>query len=578
MPPRELSGTRLRAAARKDVAGGGGEQADDCAFLIPDRAGQAATKGNLFVLARGEGLTSEGEPAAKLVVDTIIDRYYADDEEDAHGALGQAVTDANQALYERGRGGRNAPVSTCTCAVICRDQLLLVRIGASRVLRVREDMTERFGDETDEAPTGGLLGRFGLGRRAPAILGRAPELTVEIVQDTIQAGDIYAFCTPNLADSLGEDHIATLVRLSMPDDACEALVEEARRGGARGNLSVIVAEIEQVAGAVMNTGGTPPGSPALPAPRPPDALNRTGEWRSSELRTTGPFHTSEFRTVGPDLRAAPDPPPVAPSAPEPPRPAPFRPEPEPEPEPGGTGAAAVPAPAAPKTTPKEKAPAGPRLGGLGNLSALGERLRDGQTLWIILILVGVGIGLFAGLALQRTALSGEPRDNFEHEYVVLVAKQYRQDNDVARATDQLRLIQNDPNDLMKRMQQRYPGDKELFDRLAQAVRVGGSSSVAGQPTPGGAPGTGPGTANGTAAPAPTPPRAVTLTRANLRTDANTKAAQITVLEADTLVEIIGNKVGEEVNPDAKEKDVWYQVRVIETGQTGWLYSDVIKKR
>ncbi len=34
MPPREFSGTRLRAAARKDVVGGNGDQADDCAFLL----------------------------------------------------------------------------------------------------------------------------------------------------------------------------------------------------------------------------------------------------------------------------------------------------------------------------------------------------------------------------------------------------------------------------------------------------------------------------------------------------------------------------------------------------------------
>ena len=73
-------------------------------------------------------------------------------------------------------------------------------------------------------------------------LGNQPEVTVDLLDEQIQPGDVYTLCSDGLSGMLGDDEIRDLLdeHGSVPQRACQTLVDQANGHGGEDNITVIV--------------------------------------------------------------------------------------------------------------------------------------------------------------------------------------------------------------------------------------------------------------------------------------------------------------------------------------------------
>ena len=73
-------------------------------------------------------------------------------------------------------------------------------------------------------------------------LGNQPEVDVDLLQEPLLAGDVFALCSDGLSGMLGDDEIQEVLEScrSVPQQACRDLVNRANAHGGEDNITVIV--------------------------------------------------------------------------------------------------------------------------------------------------------------------------------------------------------------------------------------------------------------------------------------------------------------------------------------------------
>jgi protein phosphatase len=141
--------------------------------------------------------------------------------------------------------------TTCTALAVCGGEVVVAHVGDSRAYRLRgnelaqltqdhtlvHDLLERgviTGEQARNHPQANVITRA---------LGSQPEVEVDIVELTGQAGDCYLLCSDGLSNLVTDKEIAHMLAIGNPEDCCEAVVELARERGGYDNITVQVIKL-----------------------------------------------------------------------------------------------------------------------------------------------------------------------------------------------------------------------------------------------------------------------------------------------------------------------------------------------
>ena len=204
-------------------------EANEDALLVLPEAGVVA-------VADGLGGHAAGEVASAVAVDTLRAALGAApdlSEDEVPGLLGDAVQAAHRAVVDdadrdpdhRGMG------TTVVVAHVRAGQAWVAHVGDSRAYALTG---EGLVPLTRDHGAGGMLTQaLGLG-----------DVAADLVEVETAPGDRLLLCTDGLTGTTDEAEIAALLREGDPQQACDALVQAALRGGGIDNTTVVVVEAE----------------------------------------------------------------------------------------------------------------------------------------------------------------------------------------------------------------------------------------------------------------------------------------------------------------------------------------------
>lgn len=218
----------MRVGAATDV--GLVREANEDSFLVLPEVGVVA-------VADGLGGHAAGEVASALAVDALRrglgDAVPAAQEEEVPGLLADAVHAAHAAVVDDADRdpARRGMGTTLVVAHVRRGRAWVAHVGDSRAYLRGGD---GFVQLTRDHGLGGMLTQaLGLG-----------EVAADVVEVDTAPGDRLLLCTDGLTDTTDEAEIARLLGDGDPQQACDALVQAALRGGGVDNVTVVVVDPE----------------------------------------------------------------------------------------------------------------------------------------------------------------------------------------------------------------------------------------------------------------------------------------------------------------------------------------------
>jgi serine/threonine protein phosphatase PrpC len=208
-----------------------------------------------FIVADGMGGHKCGELASRVAVEYISDSIEQASQnlafpEKRSEALKRIVEGTNAAVYQKSLELPEASGmgTTLTMAVVTQSDITVAHVGDSRLYIVRDEnirqITEDHSyieelikkgtitrDEAENHPQKHIITRA---------IGSSLEIDIDITNMTIDSGDIFVLCTDGLTNMVSSEQILKTVKENEPEEACEQLVEAAKRNGGDDNITVIV--------------------------------------------------------------------------------------------------------------------------------------------------------------------------------------------------------------------------------------------------------------------------------------------------------------------------------------------------
>ncbi len=253
--------------------------------------------GGVFVVADGMGGHAHGDRAARIAVETVLERL--DGRDPSPALLVDALEEANRKIYQTARGERAEGMgTTATVLVVDSPYALIAHVGDSRAYLLRNgllvQLTQDHSWVADRVREGLLRPEDARAHRWKNVitnaLGTFPEVDVDLLGLRLKPGDLLLLSTDGLHGVLGEEAIArVLASESDLDTALGRLVELANAWGGPDNITTVAVRVEHVPGdeekpyALLLSGDQPvyirarSGDTELVLPK------RGGKYRLSEL-------------------------------------------------------------------------------------------------------------------------------------------------------------------------------------------------------------------------------------------------------------------------------------------------------
>jgi len=232
-----------------------------------DSVAEASELG-LVVLADGMGGHNAGEVASAMAVSTILDSVRAGwpyrgelDTTGPHGPeaelLRKSVEVAHTAIREKADSqpqyqGMGTTVVAC---LLHDDSAIIAHVGDSRLYRLRNDSFKQV--TQDHSLIEDLIAKGFYSREEARqnvrrniltrALGSGESVTVDILTEAAQAGDVYLLCSDGLTEMVSDEEIRlTLQKFSASlDSTAEQLIALANEHGGKDNVSVALIRVEQ---------------------------------------------------------------------------------------------------------------------------------------------------------------------------------------------------------------------------------------------------------------------------------------------------------------------------------------------
>jgi len=237
---------RVLAAGRTDV--GKRRKRNEDRYLIVSEEDE---KRHLFAVVDGMGGHDGGGIAGRLAAEVLAGRFGSSIEgsrsdkrpRDAN-ALVWAIEHANRVIWETAQESPTLTGMGTTVVAALYDSnkrcVYIAYVGDSRAYRLRRGRCELLTVDHTIAREGPLAGYL---RRA---LGVRPQVKVDIVVGSAEAGDTYLLCSDGLPKMKTDQEIAALLAGSDdPQVTSNALVDEANQAGGLDNIAVVVIRLDR---------------------------------------------------------------------------------------------------------------------------------------------------------------------------------------------------------------------------------------------------------------------------------------------------------------------------------------------
>ncbi|MBI9084401.1 MAG: Stp1/IreP family PP2C-type Ser/Thr phosphatase [Desulfobacterales bacterium] len=226
---------------------------------FPPEDGCANRKGLLVALADGMGGHSGGQMASRLAVETLMQNYYRNDDENIPASLTQAFLDANEAVIAKGEHDMKlrGMGSTLTAVVFKDGRMFFGHVGDSRgytiVGHTMTQFTEDHSFVASLVKAGAIKPEEAKDHPESNIITRAIGMSRELKVDApssgmkLHNGQSILLCCDGLWGVVPEEEILSTVKTHPePKIASEKLVELANANGGPDNITVVIARIDGI--------------------------------------------------------------------------------------------------------------------------------------------------------------------------------------------------------------------------------------------------------------------------------------------------------------------------------------------
>jgi serine/threonine protein phosphatase PrpC len=246
---------RLRVGAGSDT---GRVRAlnEDAYMMRPDEG--------LFVVCDGMGGAPAGEVASQMAVDAILRQVGGDAERGTNkdaaaylphtSRLADAVRRSNEFIYDQAqKDPRQAGMGTTVVGAWIRQHIAgVAHVGDSRAYLWHDNRLEPLTRDHSLVEAQIDAGLLDEGTSLPAeqqnvlvrVLGREPEVDVELKEVPVQPGDYVLLCSDGLTRMVPECVLAeAFLAHQEPQRICDHLIAAANRRGGADNITVVVVEV-----------------------------------------------------------------------------------------------------------------------------------------------------------------------------------------------------------------------------------------------------------------------------------------------------------------------------------------------
>jgi serine/threonine protein phosphatase PrpC len=249
------SSTTIVASLQTDAGCVRQANEDSGRYVRPNDAETQSRKGTLTIVADGMGGHSSGEVASQMAVELISRNYYSDKESNAPRALRKAIDSANAEIFITSMTNRKffGMGTTIIALVLLNDKAFAAHVGDSRLYRLRDRKLELLTmdhSQVMEMVKQGIIS-FEEARNHDdknvilRAVGTQPVVEVEMSDVfAVKPNDQFLLCSDGLCDML-EDEKIRRIWLDAKDvaEACEQLIEEAKRRGGNDNITVGIVHV-----------------------------------------------------------------------------------------------------------------------------------------------------------------------------------------------------------------------------------------------------------------------------------------------------------------------------------------------
>jgi serine/threonine protein phosphatase PrpC len=258
---------RIETGARTDL-GRVRKNNEDCYQIEPSL--------QLFVLSDGMGGEAHGEVASQLAVETIVNHcqqaensratpIFGEPEPDVSertNRLASAIHLANRKVFEMAAANdeQKGMGATIVAAWIDGQKLSLAHVGDSRAYLLRagslDQLTADHSLVAEKVRIGILTPQEADASELQSVLtravGTAASVQVDSNEQMLLVGDCVLLCSDGLTRMVTDPEIAsTILTSTTAQEAADRLVESANENGGADNISVIVLQVHQKSGSVL---------------------------------------------------------------------------------------------------------------------------------------------------------------------------------------------------------------------------------------------------------------------------------------------------------------------------------------
>jgi serine/threonine protein phosphatase PrpC len=249
---------------------------------------------DLFIVADGMGGHRAGDVASRLATDAIADFFRSTAQEDAtwpfhfdtslsedENRLVTGIRVANRRIFERSIRSRDcAGMGTTVVGALYsrkKNRLFVGHVGDSRAYRVRGGVIQQLtrdhsliNDYLMAMPELTEEQRAELPKNViTRALGMQDSVSVDLVSDEPQLGDVYLLCSDGLSGMITDEQIMkTVASTTDTNEICRRLIAKANENGGEDNITALVIRFDETS--IIDSPGptmTPPApdSKATPA-------------------------------------------------------------------------------------------------------------------------------------------------------------------------------------------------------------------------------------------------------------------------------------------------------------------------
>lgn len=226
---------------------------DKVGYYFPQHSEVLLLRGQMFMIADGNGDGSTGEFASKLSIQIVIQEYF--DEPwvgNIEAMLLKAVKSANTMIHDANIENKsdNYFSASLTCAVIHQDTLYIAHVGnccaylvsgSNFEILTRHHIIDVNNGSDSYAPQGTQNGSY-----IVRALGLDEDVNIDMIQRKVQINDHILLCTDGVYQAVSEQRLQEISIASSPQQACDLLLKFATENYLEDDATALIVKLKSI--------------------------------------------------------------------------------------------------------------------------------------------------------------------------------------------------------------------------------------------------------------------------------------------------------------------------------------------